>query len=172
MKKNKILGTAAIALAVASVVGISSVSASTKTGTVTGEDGDIKDKVSISAEVTAVDGSHVTFKDVETGSEYTASFGPSWYNDKDYEEGDKVVVIGVETDGENSEEDHNFQAMQVDQTVLREQFEGKPAWAGTRGGNGDGTGEGSHGSKKGSGNHEGGNFVDSNKDGVCDNSVD
>lgn len=171
MKINKVLSTAVLAGGVA-VMAMSPVFAAEVIGTVTGEDGDVKDKLAITAEIVSVDGSDVVFKDVDTDKEYDASFGPSWYSDATYEAGDRVDVIGVETDGDgNEDKDHNFQAMQVEDTVLRESFEGQPAWAGTRGGgNGEGTGEGAGSQNKGA--NKGGNgseFVDGNGDGVCDN---
>ena len=51
--------------------------------------------------------------------------------------------------------------MEVDGNVLRSEFEGRPNWAGTRGGNG----EGQH--KQGGNRGQG--FVDADGDGVCDN---
>ncbi len=43
-----------------------------------------------------------------------------------------MTVEGVVTDGDN-DHGHTFQAMKVNDTVLREAFEGGPAWAGQRG---------------------------------------
>lgn len=169
MKMNRLLSTGIIAGTVG-FLALSPALAAETIGTVVGEDGDVKDKVAITAEITSVDGSEVTFKDVDTGEEYDASFGPTWYTEEEYAEGDRVDVIGVETEGEGSEEDHNFQVMEVDDTVLREEFEGKPKWAGSRGGgNGDGTGAGTGSQNKGANRGVGSSFVDGNGDGVCDN---
>ena len=124
-KKNlSILG----ALALTATIGIGSVYAAEMIGTATGKDGDIKDIVRIQAAVTQVDGSHVSFVDQTDGQEYTAGFGPSRFT-KAYEVGEQVTVEGVQTDADN-EHGHNFQALKVNDTVLREAFEAKPAWAG------------------------------------------
>lgn len=161
-KKTISLGLAS--LGVLAVLGSSSVYAATKIGTVTGKDGDVKDKVQMSAEITSESGSHVTIKDAETGEEYQTSVGPNWYSGT-YNVGDKVTVEGVVTTGEN-DNDHNFQITKINDKVLRESFEGKPAWAG-QGGNGQGRNKGQGNATHGQGN--GGNFVDANGDGACDN---
>ena len=164
MKKSKgILLSTALAVGAVGIVGASGVFAAETIGTVTCKDGDVKDKVAITAEVTGVEGSQVTFKDVDTEDEYKAGFGPSRHT-KSYEVGDNVEVVGVGT-VENNDKGHNFQVMEADGTTLREAFEGKPVWAGAQEGKGNG-GSG-NGMRKGSGNG-GANFVDADGDGVCD----
>lgn len=170
LSKKSLMGTLAVAGTIALTV--TTGFAAEKLGTVTGKDGDIKDKVQINAEVKAVDGSQVTFKDIDTQAEYEASFGPSWHS-KAYEAGEKVTVVGVETEEGNNDNGHNFQVMEVNGTVLRNEFEGKPNWGG-KGGNGQGNGsrDGSgagQGMKNGGGTQQGGSFVDANGDGACDN---
>ena len=147
-------------LGIVAAIGAGSAYAANTIGTVTGKDGDVKDKVSMSAEIIESEGSHVTLKDVDTGKTYETSVGPSWYSGT-YNTGDKVTVEGVETTGDN-ENGHNFQAMKINDKTIRENFEGKPAWAGQRG-NGNGTGEGMRGQGRGA------NFTDANGDGQCDN---
>lgn len=156
-KKHMILGLAT--LGAIAFVGSQTAFAATKIGTVTGKDGDVKDKISMSAEVTAASGSHVTLKDTETGKTYETAVGPSWYSGS-YSTGDKVTVEGVETTGDNGN-GHTFQVTKINDKTLRANFEGKPAWAGQ--GNGQGAGNSNRGQ-----NH-GANFVDANGDGVCDN---
>jgi len=148
MKRSKsILLSSALAIGAVGIVGASGVFAAETIGTVTCTDGDIKDKVAIAAEVTGVDGSHVTFKDVDTENEYKAGFGPSWHT-KTYAVGDNVEVVGVETI-EKNDKGHTFQVMEADGTTLRESFQGKPVWAGAQEGKGNG-GSG-NGMRKGSG---------------------
>jgi len=165
--KNLILGTV-VAVGAIGVLTVSSAMAAETIGTVTGKDDDIKDKVAITAEIISVDGSQVTFKDVDTNEEYRASFGPSWFT-KSYEAGEHVDIIGVATEEENNDHDHNFQVMEVNGTKLRESFEGKPAWAG-QGENSEGKGKGNgHGRRRGNGlGQHGSEFVDADNDGVCD----
>lgn len=159
---KKILGLALVAAGAVAIIGGSSAYASTKIGTVTGSDGDVKDKVQMSAEITASAGSHVTIKDAETGTEYQTSIGPSWYSGS-YNTGDKVTVEGVATTGTN-DNGHTFQVTKINDKVLRESFEGKPNWAG-KGGQGGENGQGS----ANKGQNQGGKFVDANGDGKCDN---
>jgi len=163
MKKKTLLSIAIATVAVATL-GVTSVMAADVIDTVIARDGDVKDVVAMSAEVTSVDGSHVTFVDSETGTEYSASFGPSWFT-KAYEVGDIVELEGVETVAENNDNGHDFQVTVVDDITLRE-FEGKPAWAGQRG-NGDGAGE-HRGGGQGHKGMGGSGFVDADGDGVCD----
>jgi len=158
---KKFLALGLVMLGAVAIIGTSSAYAATKIGTVTGRDGDVKDKVQMSAEITKSSGSHVTIKDTETGKEYQTSIGPSWYSGE-YNVSDKVTVEGVETTGEN-DNNHNFQVTKINDKVLRESFEGKPAWAG-KGGQGKGQ------SSENKGQNMGGNFVDANGDGKCDNS--
>ena len=133
--------------------------AATKIDQVTGRDGDTRDRIQVNAEVTAVDGSHLTFKDMDTSKEYRTGIGPNWFSGA-YNVGDKITIEGVETDGETAKQkNHNFQIMKINDKVLRESFEGKPGWAG-KGEKGQGIDQG-QGQKK--------NFVDVNGDGVCDN---
>ena len=166
MKKYAILGT----LLVASIVALSTmgqVSAYSKVGTVTGGEGETLDKVSVNAEIVKIDGGEITFKDLDTGKEYTAGIGPSWYVG-DVKVGDKVTIVGVVTTGDN-DQDHSFKVMTYKDKVLRENYTGRPAWAG-KGGNGQGAHDGT-GEHRGHGNGEGGhgeNFVDANNNGVCD----
>ncbi len=142
-KKNvSILG----AIALTAIVSIGGAYAAETIGTVTGRDGDTQDLVRVQAQVTSVDGSEVTFVDQQDGTEYSAGFGPSWYS-QEYAAGEQITVEGVATDGDN-EQDHTFQAMKVNDTVLREEFEGRPAWAGSRG-QGMSEGTGSHGTGRG-----------------------
>jgi len=157
---KKVIRLGLVALSAIAVLGSTSAFAANKIGTVTGKDGDVKDKVQMSAEITAENGSHVTIKDTETGSEYQTSIGPSWYSGT-YNVGDKVTVEGVETTSEN-DNDHNFQVTKINDKTLRESFEGEPAWAG-KGRNS----QGQHGMNRGQ--NTGGNFVDTNSDGKCDN---
>jgi len=167
--KNLILGTV-VAIGTVGVLTMSSALAAETIGTVTGKDGDIKDKVAITAEIVSVDGSQVTFKDIDTNEEYSSSFGPSWFT-KSYEAGERVDVVGVTTEEDNNDNHHNFQVMEVDGTALRESFEGKPSWAG-QGGNGEGKGEGAGQGRGHGGNgsrQNGSKFVDADNDGVCDN---
>jgi len=164
--RNLILGTV-VAVGAVGVLTLSSAMAAETIGTVVGKDGDIKDKVAITAEITAVDGSQITFKDIDTNTEYSASFGPSWFT-KAYETGEHVDVVGVATEEENNDHDHNFQVMEVDGTELRESFGGRPSWAG-QGGNGKGKGEGNGQGHRGNGaGQHGSEFVDADNDGVCD----
>ena len=169
MKNKKALSAIVSVVAFGSLAS-GSVMAYDTIGTVTGADGDVKELVSMSAEVVSVDGAHVSFKNLDTGAVYNAGFGPIWFT-KEYKIGENIVVEGVETVAENNENDHTFQVTKVNDIVLREEFEGKPVWAGTRGGNGDGShdragsraGHGRHGDRSRSG------FVDADCDGVCDN---
>ncbi len=183
MKTSKKLFSGLFAMMIIGLVGVSSVSAADTIGTVTGNDGDVKDLVEMQAEVIAVDGSEVTFKDIETGQEYEAGFGPSWFT-KAYEAGEQIKIEGVETVADN-DHGHNFQVMKVDDKVLREAFEGGPVWAGAGGegkgqggeGQGMGRGEGSgagEGAGTGSGEGKGqgqarASYQDANGDGTCDN---
>ncbi|MEI8143649.1 MAG: hypothetical protein WCG48_03485 [Candidatus Berkelbacteria bacterium] len=161
---KKVISLGLIALGAVAILGSTSAYAANKIGTVTGKDGDIKDKVQISAEITAENGSHVTIKDTETGDEYQTSVGPSWYSGT-YNVGDKVTIEGVTTAGDN-DNNHNFQVTKINDTTLRDSFEGKPAWAG-KGGNGQGQNKGQGNADHGQNN--GGNFSDANGDGKCDN---
>ncbi len=155
MKTSKKLFSGLLTLAIIGSMGVASVSAADTIGSVTGNDGDVKDLVQMQAEVVNVDGSQVTFKDIQTGQEYEAGFGPSWFT-KTYEVGEQITLEGVETVADN-DHGHNFQVMKVDDTVLREAFEGGPAWAGARGegkgqgGEGKGMGQGEGKGQKGSG---------------------
>jgi len=160
---KKVIGLGLFALGAIAVLGSTTVYAANKIGTVTGRDGDVKDKVQMSAEILSRDGSHITIKDTETGKEYQTSVGPNWYSGT-YNVGDKVTIEGVETAGTNNN-NHNFQVTKINDKVLRESFEGKPAWAG-KGGRGQGENKG-QGSMNRSQNN--GNFVDVNGDGKCDN---
>lgn len=162
---NKALLGVIVAVGIVGIVGSSTVYAAETIGTVTGKDGDVKNKLAITGEVTAVDGSHVSFKDVDTETVYETSFGPSRYT-KTYTVGEQVEVVGVETEDSNNENNHNFQTLSVDGTTLRDSFEGKPLWTGS---NGSGTGTGTGMQRKGTGSLNGGSFVDGNGDGVCDN---
>lgn len=159
---GKTVSLGLIALGAIAVLGSTSIYAANKIGTVTGKDGDIRDKVQMSAEITSENGSHVTIKDTETGKEYQTSIGPNWYSGA-YNVGDKVTIEGVETTGKNNNL-HNFKVMKINDKTLRESFEGKPAWAG-KGGNGQNKEEGT----MNRGQHNGGNFIDTNGDGKCDN---
>jgi hypothetical protein len=159
MNKN-VISLGLVALGAIAILGGTSVYAANKIGDVTGKDGDVKDKVQMSAEITAESGSHVTIKDTETGKEYQTSIGPSWYSGT-YNVGDKVTVEGVETTGEN-DNGHDFQVMKINDKTVRESFEGKPAWAG-KGGSGKGQ------ANENRGQNNGGNFVDANGDSKCDN---
>jgi len=152
-KKFMILSLAA--LGGVGIIGVTSAYAASTIGTVTGKDGDVKNKVQMEAEVVSQNGSHLTIKDTATGSEYQTAIGPSWYSGS-YKVGDKVKIEGVETTGKN-DNSHNFQVMKINDKTLRQTFEGKPAWAG-QGRNGQGQGQ-----------HRNQNFVDTNGDGVCDN---
>jgi len=154
------------AIALIGPASLSAVYAAETIGTVTGKDGDIQDLYRIQATVTDVDGSEVTFTDPETNTEYTAGFGPSWFT-KAYEVGEEIVIEGVATDGDN-DHGHTFQVMKVDDTMLRAEFEGRPEWAGQRGG-GEGAGL-EKGSRHGMG-QGGSGFVDADGDGNCDNEV-
>lgn len=174
-KSIKIILGFTLIIAAVGVFGASSVFAAEKIGTVTGRDGDVKDTLSMTAEIISVDGSHVTFKDVDSDEEYTASFGPSWFT-KVYAEGEKVNVVGVETEEDNNDNNHNFQVMEVDGTVLRTEFEGRPAWAGTRSGEGSGEGQGQSGERRGGrqgarDGSGGSDFVDADGNGICDNAA-
>lgn len=161
-KGKKIIISSIVAIGVIAVAGIGSAYAANKIGTVTGKDGDVKEKLSMSAEVIESAGSHLTIKDSETGKTYETSVGPNWYSGT-YNNGDKVTVEGVETTGENKN-GHTFQIIKINDKTLRESFEGKPAWAGQKG---NGTGQGS-GQSNGTRNSEN-SFVDANGDGQCDN---
>jgi len=148
------------------ILGVSSAFAADTIGTVTGKDGDAKDLVQIEAEVIDQDGSHLTIKDDATGNEYKTAIGPSWYSGT-YETGDKIKIEGVETTGSN-ENDHNFQVTKINDTTLRESFEGKPAWAGQKNGSGRDQNMGQN-QNFGNGQHRNQNFIDSNGDGMCHN---
>lgn len=157
---KKIVLSTLLTLGLVSAVGVTGAYAFDKVGTVTGQDGDVKDKISMTAQITSVDGSHVVIKDLESNKLFETSFGPSWYT-KAYNVGDKIKVIGVETEEDNNDNDHNFQTLSVDGKTVRDSFEGRPLWAGSR--NGEGTGNNEN-RQNGTGA-----FVDNNKDGVCDN---
>lgn len=159
---KKFLTLGLITLGAVAILGGSSAFAATKIGTVTGKDGDVKDKLQMNAEVVQSSGSHLTIRDTETGKEYQTSVGPNWYSGN-YNVADKVTIEGVETTGEN-DNNHNFQVTKINDKVLRENFEGKPAWAG-QGGQGKGQGNGN----ENRGRNINGNFVDANGDGKCDN---
>lgn len=160
--RKKILFSSAIALGALAVVGVPSVMAAETIGTVTGKDGDTKELLSINAEVVETDGSHVLLKDSETSEVYETSFGPSWYSDE-YEAGDTVEVIAVETDAENNDEGHNLQVLELDGTTLREEFESRPEWAGGKGSRNEA------GSRHQASGNGGSNFIDADGDGNCDN---
>jgi len=163
---NKVISkTSLIVVGLLVLIGGGTAFAANKIGTVTGNDGDVKDKVQLSAEVVNSDGSHVTLRDTETGKEYQTSFGPSRYSGT-YNQGDTVSVEGVETIGEN-DNGHNFQATKVNDITLRESFEGKPAWAGQ----GNGSDSQNSGTGTGLGQGNGNSFMDKNSDGTCDNLV-
>ena len=160
---NRLKWGIASAAVVTTIAGVGSAYAANTIGTVTGKDGDVKDKVSMEAEVTSASGSHVTLKDTATGQSYETSVGPSWYSGS-YNTGDKVTIEGVATTGDN-DNNHNFQVTKINDVTLRESFEGKPAWAGQRGSGKDSASS----STARHGNGQGSNFVDNNNDGVCDN---
>ena len=164
MKTSKKLFSGLLMLAIVGSMGVASVSAADTIGTVTGNDGDVKDLVQMQAEITNVDGSEVTFKDTQTGQEYEAGFGPSWFT-KTYEVGEQITIEGVATDADN-DHGHNFQVMKVGDTVLRKAFEGGPAWAGARG---EGKSQGGEGQRMGQGEGRGQKGQGRNGDGVCDN---
>lgn len=151
-----------IALGVALVIGLGglmaqNVLAAEKIGTFTARDGDIKEIVKIEGEVSKNQGQLITFKDGESGKEYTAGVGPSRYSGT-YQSGDKITVEGAEALGK-SQAGVNFKITKINDKVLREDFGSKPAWAG----NGEGQNNGNGSSQKN------GNFVDVNGDGICDN---
>lgn len=168
MQNIKLLAFGSLAILGLGILSAPSIFAAQNVGTVTGRDGDVKDKVALTAEIRSVTGSHVTFSDVETGTEYTSSFGPA-REASDYTIGQQVEVVGVVTDSSRNNNNHNFQVMEVNGEVVRENFEGKPSWAGTQNGNGNGTRSAQGGMHKGE--SKGGSFVDANGDGVCDNSI-
>jgi hypothetical protein len=170
-KKKLVLGL--VVLGAIAILGGSSVYAATTIGTVTGKDGDVMDKVSINAEVTEANGSHITIKDTDTGETYQTSTGPSWYSG-DYNVGDKVTVEAVKTKGDN-DNGHTLQVMKINDVTLRSNFEGKPEWAGQ---NGQGNSNGSAVQNRGqnmnqSGDQSGDQDQDQtrarDRDGECDN---
>ncbi|MDD5551831.1 MAG: hypothetical protein PHI88_01575 [Candidatus Pacebacteria bacterium] len=142
--------------------------AATKTGTVTTRTGE-KNSLKINAEITKVNNRQITFKDIDTNKEYTAGIGPVWYSESP-KVGDKLQIEGIEVDGERAKEKGNtFLITKLGDKVLREDFPGKPAWAG-KGGNGQGQGEGKgQGKGQGMNQSEGPNFIDADKNGICDN---
>ncbi len=160
MKLSNKMTLSLATLGVVVVIGAGSAYAATTIGTVTGKDGDVKDKISMNAEIIESQGSHVTLKDLDSGKAYETSIGPSWYSGN-YSVGEKVTIEGVETT-EKNDNGHNFQTMTIEGKTLRENFESKPAWAGQKG-NSEGNGEGT----RGQGNKA--NFIDTNGDGQCDN---
>jgi hypothetical protein len=174
MKNVTMLGLTGLLVGSVAILGANNIFAAETVATITAKDGDVKDVVSIDAQIDSVDGSHVTFTDTETQDTYNTSFGPSWFTEE-YAAGEEVNVVGVVTEAENNNNGHNFQTLEVDGTTLRESFEGKPAWAGTRGGgNGTGNGQalGSMHRASGQGNgsmHSGQGFVDADGNGECDN---
>ena len=160
---KKTLALAIMTLGAIALLGGTTAFAANKIGTVTGKDGDVKDKIQMSAEITSENGSHVTIKDTDTGKEYETSIGPSWYSGT-YNTGDKVTIEGIETIS-NNENNHNFQITKINDKTLRESFEGKPAWAGAN--------DQQEGTKSGKGNYghgNGQNYKDIDNDGKCDNS--
>lgn len=165
MKNVTMLALGSITVLGLGILAVPSVFAAQNVGTVTGRDGDIKDKVAVQAKIQEINGSHVSFSDVETGTEYTGSFGPARESSQ-YTVGQELEVVGVETESENNRNNHNFQVMELDGEVIREAFEGKPTWAGSQEGNGSAHGGMNRGGSKG------GSFVDANGDGVCDNSLE
>lgn len=151
-----------IAFGVALAVGLGglvaqNVLAAEKIGTFTARDGDVKEIVKIEGEISKTQGQLITFKDGESGKEYTAGVGPSRYAGT-YQSGDKITVEGAEALGKK-QAGVNFKITKINDKVLREDFGSKPAWAGN--------GEGQN-NVNGSGQRNG-NFVDANGDGTCDN---
>ncbi|MBN1617842.1 hypothetical protein JW887_00670 [Candidatus Dojkabacteria bacterium] len=173
MKKNiRLFVSTLLVTGLIGLLATNQVFAAETIGTVTGKDGDVKDKVKITADVVSADGSHITFKDVDTGEEYETSFGPSWYS-KVVEIGNQVELIGVVTDSSNNDNGHNFQVLEIDGVSLRDGFEGRPSWSASRGSNGTGSAKGSGsmgaGSRNQSGSRTNSGFVDADNDGSCDN---
>jgi len=166
MKKTKLFASA-LAFGVIGLTTAGVALAYDKVDTVIGKDGDVKDLVTVDGKIESVDGSHITFSDTQTGDQFTGGVGPSRYSGT-YTVGQDVDVKGVIVDGENAN-NHNFQIIEIDGKVLRDGFEGKPMWSGQGNGTREGSGNGNSASRQGSGQMNGGSFVDANGDGVCDN---
>lgn len=157
MNKTLIIG-AAVAVTLLST-GV--VFAKTSLGSVKTPSGTEVAKVGIAGTVESVSTTgknQIQVKDAD-GASYTVNLGKRGYVDTTVAAGDSIKVEGLEKDA-GTVSAWNLTKADGSQVTIRTEA-GKPAWAGTGGGNG---GSGMH-----NGSGEGAGFVDANGDGVCDN---
>jgi len=117
------------------VVGTGTAFAATKIGTVTNRAGETLDKVQMTAEITNMIGRTVTVKDTADGKEYTTNLGPVSVSGE-FKVGDTVTIEGATAPADNPM-GMTFKTMKVNDTTIREDYNGRPSWAK---GKGNGTG--------------------------------
>lgn len=160
--KAKYVLSSVIAVGLFLLLATTAVFAKESLGTLETPKGDTVEKVRMEATITEVGDRSLTVKDNDSGEEYTFGKGPYWFNDREYEVGQKVTLEGVDTSNVSDKrgpEEYNFAVFKLDDVEYRTEM-GRPSWAGQ--GEHRGRGMGMRGFGQGLG------FQDEDGNGVCD----